>query len=88
MKVCHYLPGDMGEQGGGGYPEIVTNGDMGGGRSKNYHFCRDVLSERPLLCLFEENHCSPALLKVLIYSTELVPIIFVYTYPILSWRMC
>ena len=26
MKVCHYLPGDMG---GGGYPEIVTNGGMG-----------------------------------------------------------
>ena len=31
MKVCHYLPGDMG---GGGYPEIVTNGDMGGGGPK------------------------------------------------------
>ena len=28
MRVCHYLPGDMG---GGGYPETVTNGDMGGG---------------------------------------------------------
>ena len=27
-------------------------------------------------CLFEENHCSPALLKVPIYSTELVAIIF------------
>ena len=25
MKVCHYLPGDMGI-GGGGYPKIVTNG--------------------------------------------------------------
>ena len=29
------------------------------------------------LCLFEENHCSPALLKVTIYSTELVTLIFV-----------
>ena len=28
-------------------------------------------------CLFEEIHCSPALLKVPIYSTELVAIIFV-----------
>ena len=27
MNVCHYLPGDLG---GVGYPEIVTNGDMGG----------------------------------------------------------
>ena len=31
MKVCHYLPGDMG---GGGYSEIVTNGDMRGGGPK------------------------------------------------------
>ena len=31
MKVCHYLPGDME---GGGYPEIVTNGDMGRGGPK------------------------------------------------------
>ena len=29
------------------------------------------------VCLFEENHCSPAVLKVPIYSTELVAIIFV-----------
>ena len=32
MKVFHYLPGDMG--GGGGYPEIVTNSDMGEGGPK------------------------------------------------------
>ena len=29
------------------------------------------------VCLFEENHCSPAVLKVAIYSTEQVAIIFV-----------
>ena len=46
MKVCHYLPDDMGE---GGYPEIVTNGDMGGGGSKNCHFCGDVLFEQSLM---------------------------------------
>ena len=28
-------------------------------------------------CLFEENNCGPAFLKVPIYSTELVAIIFV-----------
>ena len=28
------------------------------------------------VCLFQENHCGPALLKVPIYSTELVPITF------------
>ena len=33
---------------GGGYPEIVTNGDMEGGGSKNCHFCGDVVFERPL----------------------------------------
>ena len=27
MKVCYYLPGDMGE--GWGYPKILTNGGMG-----------------------------------------------------------
>ena len=30
------------------------------------------------VCLFEENHCSPAVLKVAIYSTEQVAIIFVW----------
>ena len=28
--------------------------------------------------LFEESHCSPALLKVPIYSTELVTVYFVW----------
>ena len=37
MKVCHYLPGDMGE---GGYPEIVTNGDMGVGGDLKLPFLR------------------------------------------------
>ena len=49
------------------------------------------------VCLFQENHCGPALLKLLIYSTELVAIIFFekfcvkctkalsYRDPILSW---
>ena len=30
-----------------------------------------------MICLFEESHCSPALLKVPIYSIELVTVIFV-----------
>ena len=30
------------------------------------------------ICLFKENHCSPTLLKVPLYSTELVAIIFVW----------
>ena len=30
------------------------------------------------VCLFEESHCSPALLKVPIYYTELVVVIFVW----------
>ena len=34
-------------------------------------------STKIIVCLFEENHCSPALLKVAIYSTELVTLIFV-----------
>ena len=38
------------------------------------------------VCLFEENHCSPA--PCAIYSTERVTIIFVCTHPILSWWMC
>ena len=33
-----------------------------------------------MICLFEESHCSPALLKVPIYSAELVAVIFVYLY--------
>ena len=43
------------------------------------------------VCLFEENHCSPAVLKVPVYFTEQVAIIFVwkveiiYRDPILSW---
>ena len=28
------------------------------------------------VCLFQENHCGPSILKVSIYSTELFPIIF------------
>ena len=49
MKVCHYLPGDMG---GGGYPEIVTDGDMGVGGFKHFHFCGDVPFEWPLSVVF------------------------------------
>ena len=46
MKVCHDLPGYMG---GGGYPEIVTNSDIGGREgSKNCHFYGDVLFKRSL----------------------------------------
>ena len=41
------------------------------------------------VCLFEENHCSPAILKVSVYFTEQVAIISVteksYRDPILSW---
>ena len=29
-----------------------------------------------MICLFEENNCSPALLKVPVYFTELVAVIF------------
>ena len=47
MKVCHYLPGDMG---GGEYPEIATNGGMGGGGGGfQNHFCGDILFEWPLI---------------------------------------
>ena len=35
MKVCHYLPGDIGDS---GYPEIVNNGDMGEGGPINAIF--------------------------------------------------
>ena len=31
-----------------------------------------------MICLFEKNHYSPALLKVSIYSTELLAVIFVW----------
>ena len=31
-----------------------------------------------MTCLFKESHCSPALLKVPIYFTELVAVIFVW----------
>ena len=30
------------------------------------------------VCVFEKSHCSPALLKVPIYSTELVTVCFVW----------
>ena len=33
------------------------------------------LRKIPSICLFEENHCSPVLLEVPIYSTELVELI-------------
>ena len=38
-----------------------------------------------VLCLFEENHCSLAPLKVPTFSTKLVATIFVRTHPIFSW---
>ena len=39
---------------------------------------RSVVSSRKSwrVCLFQENHCGPSILKVSIYSTELFPIIF------------
>ena len=45
MKVCHYLPCDMG---GWGYPDIVNNGDIGGEGVQKLLFCGDFLFERPL----------------------------------------
>ena len=36
------------------------------------------LIREKLICLVEENYCSPALLKVPIYSAELATIIFVW----------
>ena len=40
------------------------------------HYMRSVVDSRKSwrMCLFQENHCGPALLKVPIYSTELVAI--------------
>ena len=41
------------------------------------HYCkRSMVDSRKSwrICLFQENHCGPALLKVPIYSTELVAI--------------
>ena len=40
------------------------------------HYMRSVVDSRKSwrICLFQENHCGPALLKVPIYSTELVAI--------------
>ena len=54
--------------GGWEYPEIVTNGDMGGGGSKNCHFCGDVHIERPLICFFFNTRvmreiCSKSTIK-------------------------
>ena len=37
-----------------------------------------LIQEKVEECLFEENHSSPAVLKVTIYSTEQVAIIFVW----------
>ena len=64
-----------------------------------HHNKRCAVDSRKLwiLSLFEENHCSPAVLKVPIYSTELVAIIFFFKStvlnaqnhlqrPILSWQ--
>ena len=38
------------------------------------------------MCLFEESHCSPALLKEPVHSTELVAIIFFEKYLLLNAR--
>ena len=40
---------------------------------------RSVVDSRKfeMICLFEESHCRPTFLKSLIYSTELVAVIFV-----------
>ena len=45
----------------------------------NIHYNkRSVVDSRKswIACLFQENHCAPALLEVPIYSTELVAIIY------------
>ena len=41
-----------------------------------HYYKRSVVDSRKTwrICLFQENHCGPALLKVPIYSTELVAI--------------
>ena len=41
-----------------------------------HYYKRSVVDSRKSwrICLFQENHCGPALLKVPIYSTELVAI--------------
>ena len=44
MKICHYLLGGMG---GGGNPEIVTNGDMGGGGPKIAIFAMTLFLNGP-----------------------------------------
>ena len=43
-----------------------------------HYYKRSVVDSRKSwrICLFQENHCGPALLKVSIYSTKLVAIIF------------
>ena len=48
-----------------------------------YFFYYSVIISRVCLlrvCLFQENHCGPALLEVPIYSTELVAIFFFEKY--------
>ena len=47
-----------------------------------HYYKRSVVDSRKSwrICLFQENHCGPALLKVPIYSTELVAIIFFEKY--------
>ena len=41
-KLCHYLPGDIG---GGSIVKKVTNGDIGGGGYKVWHFRCDIIFE-------------------------------------------
>ena len=45
-----------------------------------HHNKRSVIDSRKSwsVCLFEENHCSPAVLKVAIYSAEQVAKVFVW----------
>ena len=44
-KVCHYLSGDTGA---GVIMKKVTNGDIGGRKSKIWHFRGDIIFEWPL----------------------------------------
>ena len=61
MKVCHYLPGDMG---GGGYSEIVTNDDMGEGRPKIAIFAVTSFLNGPYTISFMFRSYGAIVLKV------------------------
>ena len=58
-KVCHYLPGDIG---GGSIIKKVTNGDIGGGGYKVWHFRCDIIFEWSLNIFI--NSCLNAKTKL------------------------